>query len=95
MNRDMYAFMFRYKDDNEWRFSNENIIVSQHEAENHQPEHYLCKTLQEAREVRLIILDRHSSPWPEDHQLAAVKISRMNGYNLRRELEVLEYREWK
>lgn len=98
MNREMYAVKFRFKNDVEWRYSNENVIVTEHETEKYNPEMYLCDTLKEARSVQLLMIQRYTNRediWDDYQTLAAIKISKMNRYNLRRESEVLEYREWK
>lgn len=93
--KDMYAVKFRHKKSNEWQYANHNIIVPERDIDKFQPEAYLCSTLSEARSIRLLMIDRYKDNWDEEQQLAQIKISKMNRYNLRMESEVLEYREFK
>lgn len=96
MNKDMYAVKYRHKGDAEWRFATESLIISDHEADKYQPEMYLVVSMKVAHKVQMIIIQRYSNNYYDDHgPIEAIKISKMNRYNLRRESEVLEYREFK
>lgn len=88
---DMYAVKFRFKKDLEWRYATEGIILTEHESLIHIPSTFLLKTMAEARRVKLIILAQYKDHWDKESQLTEIKISKMNGLNLRREREVLDY----
>ncbi len=90
---DMFAVLFRLKGATEWGYINRSIIMQKNETrlEGLHPENYLCNDMDEAREVWKICVGRYKA------NLAEIKISRMNRYNLEREIEVMPgwYREFK
>lgn len=87
--RDMYACLMKQIDSNEWKYVSPNIILEESEIDDkgYPPDLYLMDTKLKAQEMMRYVLSRYSG------YVEAVKVSKMNRYNLRRESEVLEYIE--
>ena len=90
-DHDMYAVKYQAKDSSTWVYVSSTYQISEDQIDTKgvHPKMYLCKTKKEAEGVFKKYLMSH-----KEH-LSRIKLSVMNSHNLKLEMAVSKYEEFK